>query len=58
MAPAGVTLLADLDDVVFSIVASRVDAEEEAAEEALEYGDDEDLSEPEVIARGKDEDDE
>ncbi|MBP7961136.1 MAG: 50S ribosomal protein L25 [Caldilineaceae bacterium] len=58
VAPAGVTLLADLDDVVFSIVASRVDAEEEAAEEALEYGDDEDLSEPEVIARGKDEDDE
>ena len=56
VAPAGVTFLADLDEVVFSVVASRVDAAEETAEEALEYG--ADASEPEVIARGKDEDEE
>ncbi len=55
--PAGVAVLADPDEVVFSIVASRVDAEEEAAEDALEYGlGDDDSAEPEVISRGKDED--
>jgi len=53
---AGVTYLADPDEVVFSIVASRVDAEEEdEADAELEYGDGDDLEEPEVIARGKDE---
>lgn len=56
VAPTGVTFLADLDEVIFSIVASRVDAEEEDEEEALEYGEgDDELAEPEVIARGKDE---
>jgi len=58
VAPFGVTFLADMDEVVFSIVASRVDAEEEEEAEAeLEYGDAEESVEPEVIARGKDEDD-
>lgn len=54
VAPAGVTFLADADEVVFSMVASRVDAAEEEAEDVLELG--EESAEPEVIARGKDED--
>ncbi len=62
VATPGVTFLAEPDEVIFSIVASRVDAEEEDEEDALEalealdYGGDEEPVEPEVIARGKDED--